>query len=317
MKKSPSHDVIIIGAGAAGMTAALFCARKGLKTHIIGKDLGGQTATTDHINNYPGILAISGSKLMEQFYKHVTREGIALSFGEVTRLNALKKKFSIMSTAGRFTSAAVILAFGLSPRDLDIPGEQKFQSHGITNDIIIDGPKLKGKIVAVVGGGNAALEAALSMGKICPKVYLIHRRDQFRADAKTITKVMKSKRIELVLNATVSKVKGSSHIQSIQIVVEGTKKVKELTVNGIIVKIGFHSDTKFLRNIVALNNKNEIIIDKNCTTSTPGIFACGDVTDIAYKQTIISAGEGAKAALQAYKYLQQQSGKPAIMIDWK
>lgn len=308
-------DLIIVGGGAAGMTAALYASRKGLSTLIISKDHGGQASITDVIENYPGIKTIAGPALMDDFRKQAQQYGTEFLYEDVTKISSVKKGFSITTSKAVHKARAVILAFGLSPRDLEVPGEKKYKGKGVSSTPIEDASMYKRKNVAVIGGGSSALQSALHLSKTSKKVYLVHRRDSFRGEKLLVDKLHKAKNIELVLQSHVTKIEGKTAVQSVHVKNHLSETMK-LSVSAVFVKIGYHTDTQFVDKLVKLNKKGEIIVNKNCETSHDGIFAAGDVTDIEYKQVIISAGEGAKAAIQAYKYLRKQDGKPAIMIDW-
>ncbi len=317
-KNTPYYDVVIVGGGAAGLTAAIYTSRRALKTLIISKDIGGQAALTNEIENYPGVGLIDGFDLMNRFLEDAKKFGAEFKSGEVKEI---KKKgegdFLVKTTVGDFKTAAVILAFGLTPRDLGVPGEEEFKGKGVSSCATCDGPLYKGKVVAVVGGGNSALDAAEYLSRIAKKVYLIHRRDQFRGDEILVERVKSKDNIELVLNSKVKEIKGEERVKSIVVVdVNDESKEREIEVDGVFVEIGHVAKTKWLGDLVEYDERGQIKTNKNCETKTPGIFAAGDVTDIEYKQIIISGGEGAKAALQAYKYLQQTKGIKGAGIDW-
>jgi len=312
------YDVVIVGAGAAGLTAAIYTARRALKTLIISKDVGGQAALTTEIENYPGMGLVDGFDLMNKFLEDAKKFGAELKSGEVERIEKKGEgEFLVYSTVGDFGAAAVILAFGLTPRDLDVPGEEKFKGKGVSSCATCDGPLYKDKVVAVVGGGNSALDAAEYLSRITKKVYLIHRREQFRGDEVLVERINSKDNIELVLNSQVKEIKGDQRVKSIIVVdVNNKNNVQEIEVDGIFVEIGHVAKTKWLGDLVEYDERGQIKVNKNCETKTAGLFAAGDVTDIEYKQIIISGGEGAKAALQAYKYLQQTKGIKGAGIDW-
>jgi len=309
------YDVIIIGAGAAGMTAALYAARRALKTLVISKDIGGQATMTSHIENYPGIDLINGMELMLKFKNQAEKFGAEFVFGEVRKIKKEKDIFTVWANGGNYKAQVLILAFGLTPRDLGVPGEEKFRGKGISYCATCDAPLYKNKIVAVVGGGNSALDAAFLLSKMAVKVYLIHRREEFRGEEILIKRVKENSNIELILNSEVREVKGDKKIESI-LIEDNQGKKREIKIDGVFVEIGHEVKADFIRGLVNLNEKNEIIVDCNCQTSEPGIFAAGDVTNMEYKQIVISAGEGAKAALSAYRYLEEKTGKRGMGIDW-
>lgn len=297
------YDILIVGAGAAGLTAAIYATRRKLSTLVLSKDLGGQTATTMDIENYPGVDFSTGPDLMNRFADQAKKFGAEVKLDGITNVAKTDEGFDVTGDSGTvYQTKSLVLAFGKSHRHLDVPGEQEFLNKGVVYCATCDAPLFEGKAVAVVGGGNAAMDAVVLLSKIASKIYLIHRRDQFRAEQVMIDKVTADPKVELILNATVKEIRGSQFVQSL--VVDTQTGVQELPVEGIFVEIGQVVKTDFLKPLISLNEAGEIVIDANNQTSCPGIFAAGDVTTVPFKQTVISAGEGAKAALAAYNYLQ-------------
>jgi len=296
------YDAIIVGAGPAGLTAALYTGRKKMKTLIISSDLGGQVNLTEHIENYPGVNPQPGFQLIQKFEENAKSFGAEFFFGKVTKIEKKDKIFYITTNKKTYQSKTLILAFGRVSRKLGISGEEKFFGKGISTCAICDAPFFKDKTVAVIGGGNSALDAALELTKFTKKIYLIHRREEFRGDELVLDKVRQNKKIEPILNSIPLEIKGNDFIQAILIKNLKTKDQKEIPLNGIFLEIGYEVDNHLVKDLVKTNKKNEIIIDNKCQTSQPGIFAAGDVTDTPFKQVVIAAGEGAKAALQAHEY---------------
>ena len=297
------YDVIIVGAGPSGLAAAIYTTRRSLKTLLLSKDLGGQAAMTDNIENYPGFEKTGGLELMQKFQAQAMKFGTEFLFEEVEVLNKEGEIFSLTTSKGRTVQArVVILAFGLTPKNLNVPGEKQLIGRGVAYCATCDGPLYKGKDVVVVGGGNSALDAAEFMSKIANKVYLLHRRDIFRGEQILINKVTTTANIEIIYNAESKEVKGEQKVEAL--VYEQDGRVKELKVDGVFVEIGHMAKTDWTAELVDLTERKEIKISRDCETKTPGLFAAGDITDISYKQAVISAGEGAKAGLQAYKFLQ-------------
>jgi thioredoxin-disulfide reductase len=309
------YDVIIIGAGPAGFTAAIYASRRSLKTLVLSKGLSDQISETPHIENYPGFEKIEGYKLIKKFEEQVKDFGVKIIYEEVVKVYPGKDKFIVETVKKSYEGKTVILAFGKIPRTLNIPGEKEFTGKGVSYCSTCDAPLFKEKTVAVIGGGNAALDAALLLSKITKKVYLVHRRDEFRGFECEIDKVKKRENIELVLNAVAIEFNGDKVLKSVIIENVNTKERKELKVNGAFVEIGSEVKTDFVKDFVKLDKHGHIIINKNCETSRPGIFAAGDVTNTPFKQIIVAAGEGAKAGLNAYNYL--HGIKAAIVIDWR
>lgn len=312
MKK---YDVLIVGGGAAGMTAAMYTCRKKLKTLIVSVDIGGQTNLTSHIENYPGTGAMHGVELMQLFKRDAEQFGTAIRMGKAMKVEKKgEQDFLIHMADGETLQArAVILAFGKVSRTLGIPGEDKFMGRGVSTCVTCDGPLFKGKDVVVVGGGNSAVEGALELAPIAKKVYVVHRRRQFTADETTLEKLKKTKNIELVLDSVVTEVLGDKFMNGVKTENVVTRGARKLNVQGMFLEIGYIVDTSMVKDIVKLNAQREIIVDERCNTSCPGIFAAGDVTQVPFKQTVISAGEGAKAALECHRWL---TGGKGVSIDW-
>lgn len=315
------YDVIIIGGGAAGLAAAIYTSRRTLKTLVISKDLGGQASLATTIENYPGRETVSGFELMNDFKKQAEKFGAEIIFEEVEKIEDLRGKFLIKSFHHQYISQAVILAFGLTPCDLKVPGEQEFKGKGVSYCATCDAPFFKNKIVAVVGGGNCALDAAELLSKNATKIFIINRENNLRGEEILEKRVREKDNIKIFFNTEVVEIKGDKTVTAIMIKNNQNQETKELTCQGVFVEIGYIAKTKIVKELVELNEKNQIKISRDCETSHPGIFAAGDVTDVTYKQVVISAGEGVKAALQTYKYLQQQKSevqksKAKIEIDW-
>ena len=300
------YDVVIVGAGAAGLSAALYTSRRRLKTLILSKDMGGQTATTMDIENYPGVDFSTGPDLMKNFAAQAKKFGAELVLDEVIGISRDGQKFSVSTKSGKTYSAkAIILGLGKRPRELDVAGEEKFRNKGVVYCATCDAPLFKDKIVAVIGGGNAAFDSALLLSKIAAKVYLIHRRNEFRAENILVERAKQTDKIEFILNAIVDSIEGKDFVDSVVISTPSGKKT--LAVEGVFVEIGQIVPSSFIKGLVELNDAGEIIIDNVNQTSASGIFAAGDATIVPFKQMVVSAGEGAKAALAAYNYIQGQS----------
>jgi thioredoxin reductase (NADPH) len=209
-----------------------------------------------------------------------------------------------------------MLTYGKVPRELGIPGEKKFIGRGVSTCATCDAPLFRNKNVAVIGGGNSALEAAELLTKFANKIYLVHRRDAFRADEITIDKVKTSPKVELALNSVPVEIKGEKFVKGLVVQNINTQEKRELPVEGVFVEIGYIVVTDFVKEYVNLNKVNEIVVNENAETRTPGLFSAGDLTTIPFKQTITSAGQGAIAGLAAYNYLMRLEGKAGVKADW-
>ena len=308
------YDVIIVGAGAAGLTAAIYTCRKKLKTAIISIDVGGQTNLTSHIENYPGTGPMHGIELMQRFQNEAIGFGAELIMGKANKVDKTEKSFKIgLANGEEYECKALILAYGKVPRSLGIEGEDKFMGRGVTTCVTCDAPLYKNRDAVVIGGGNSAVEGALELATIARNVYLVHRRDVFRADEITVEKLKEQNNIELLLNSAVVKIIGNKNVESVEVENIMTKEKKFLKVDGVFIEIGYVVDTSFVQHLVKVNDKKEIIVDERGNTSHPGIFAAGDITPVPYKQTVIAAGDGSKAALECYRWL--TGGKGAV-LDW-
>jgi len=299
------YDVVIIGSGAAGMSAAIYTRRKELKTLIITMDVGGQTLLATELENYPGFTEKIGMKLMKTMEQQVRNLGAEYAFGKVTSVEKKGKCFVVSTADGnKYESKTLIIAIGKVPRMLGIEGEEKFYGKGVSVCATCDAPVFVNKKVAVIGGGNSAVDAAELLSKFADKVYIIHRRDEYRADERAIQRMKNNEKIEEVLSHVPVKIKGNNLVESLVVKDVKTEEEKELKVDGVFIEIGYRLDTEFLKELVDTNESGEIIVDNQCRTTCPGVFAAGDVTDVPYKQTIIAAGQGA------------MEGKISAKTDW-
>ena len=315
MSSNKEYDCIIIGAGAAGLTAALYAVRRTLKTVVITKDLGGQASLAGTVENYPGVGKKSGLEIMEHFKDQAEEHGAEIIFKEVDGIKKEKEQFVVNTRDESYVGKTIILAFGLTPRDLGVVGENELKNKGVSYCATCDGPLYKDKTVVVVGGGNSALDAAELLSKIAKKVYMVHRKDSFNGDGVVFKQLKERDNIELLFNTEIKEITGNNKVESIKINNNQTSEKDEIKCDGVFVEVGYIAKTDIVRNLVECNERNQIKVSRDCETSCPGIFAAGDVTDITYKQIVISAGEGAKAALQTYKYLQQKKGSH-VGVDW-
>lgn len=317
MTKEKIHgcDVVIVGAGPAGMTAALYAARKKLKTVVVSVDIGGQASITPVIDNYPGFATVGGFELMAKFQAQALKWGAEFVASKIVSLEKKKDGTFLLTASDRtiYSCRAVILAFGKTPKSMNIPGEEKFIGKGVSTCITCDGPLYANVPVAIVGGGNSAVEGAREMANIASKVYVVHKRDHLLASDDEMEKVKRLKNVEILLNTAPVEVKGHKMVDSFIVEDVQTRKHKELKVEGVFVEIGYEIQSRFLKGLVTLNQRNEIIVNEKMETDCPGIFAAGDVTNTPYKQAVSSAGDGCKAAMEAHRYL---IGAKSIGIDW-
>jgi thioredoxin reductase (NADPH) len=317
------YDVVIVGGASAGLTAAMYASRQALKTIVITKDIGGQALLTNAIENYPPFEHIGGFELMQKFEEQAKNFGAEFVYEEVLSVTEDKEygfKIKTNNDDKEYSGYALILAFGKTPRDLDVKGEKELNGRGVSYCAVCDGPFFKNKKVAVVGVGDPALEAALYLKGLASQLYIIHRSDKPVGSEESINLLQSNdnkNKISFISNSTVKSINGTSKLESLTLYDSKSKSESKLDVDGIFVEMGYVARTDIVKDLVKLNGSKEIIIDKYCATSNEGVFAAGDVTDVPYKQAIISAGQGAIAALSAYNYIQRRKGKPSIRTDWR
>ena len=295
------YDLIIIGAGPAGITAAVYAARKKMSMLVISPDIGGQAAWSGDIENYTGYQFISGPDLAAKFEEHMKKYNIELKEGEMAiDLKKLVDTALVKTNKGEYRAKAVIVASGKRSRELGAPGEKEFKNKGVTYCATCDGPLFSGKDVAIIGGGNSALDAALQMVKIAKKVYVINNASRLGGDPVMREKVENDPIVTVFNESRVIAVLGDKFVTAIKIAVSGEERT--VNVQGIFVEIGLIPNTDFAKDL-AKNELGEIKVNSRNETNIPGIFAAGDVTDVPEKQIIIAAGEGSKACLSAFRYL--------------
>jgi alkyl hydroperoxide reductase subunit F len=298
-------DLIVIGAGPAGITASVYAARKRMELLVISKDIGGQAAWSGDIENYTGFQFITGPELAAKFEEHMRKFGIRLKEGE--GVIALEKKGAIVTVTtdkGTYEAKTAIIASGKRSKQLDCPGEKEYKNRGLTYCATCDGPLFAGKDVAVIGGGNSALDAALQLVRIARSVSVVNITPRLGGDPVMQDKLIQSKNVTVLNNASVIQILGDKFVEGVKIKKEN--KEETLAVSGVFVEIGLMPNSEFAESIEK-NERGEIKINAYNETNCPGVFAAGDVTDCPEKQIIIAAGEGSKAALSAFRYLIQHN----------
>ena len=302
------YDLIIIGGGPAGMTAAVYAARKKINTLLISYDIGGQGLTSWLVENYMGYQFIGGRELMQKFEEQLNQFPTSVKVEEgkmVEKLSKVDGGFEVKTHDGEtYQARAIVLATGKSPRKLGVPGENELLGRGVTYCAICDGPVFADLNVAVIGGGNSALEAANDMVKIARHVYLISLV-ALTADEILVDRIKNAGNATILLEHEVLEIKGTNRVEGIRIRELKSKQEKELAVDGVFIEIGLIPNSGLLKELVAPNRLGEIQVNCASETGMPGIFGAGDVTSVPDKQIVIAAGEGAKAALQAHRYLQR------------
>jgi len=299
------YDLIIVGGGPAGLAAAVYAARKLLSTLLITRDIGGQVNWTMGVENYLGYQLIEGPELISKFQRQVEKFPIDRKVGyDVSRIEKTEEAFQVIAENGeKFEGKAVLVATGKRPRRLNVPGETEFVGRGVTYCAVCDGPVFAGQRVAVIGGGNSALEAALDMVKVAEWVELVSITP-LTGDPILIERLSQAQNLTVFLEHEVVSITGSKFVEGIAIKHLGTEDSVQLDVSGVFIEIGLEPNSNLVKGLVQLNERGEIPV--NCPSETPvkGLFAAGDVTTVPEKQIVIAAGEGAKAALQAHRYLQ-------------
>jgi alkyl hydroperoxide reductase subunit F len=299
------YDTIIVGGGPAALSAAVYAARKQMNVLLVSRDIGGQIAYTASIDNYLGLPGISGEDLKEQFMFHAEAYPIAESIGANVVMVALDNKIFLVKTDDEktFKGRSVIFCTGKEYRRLGVPGEDRFIGHGIAFCATCDAPLYKNKTVAVVGGGNSAFTAARDLTGYAKNVHVVHRRDRFTADNALVKEVKKAPNITLHTNMSVTEFQGDTRLESVVLTSTRNAETISIAVDGVFLEIGLTPNTGAVRDLIALNKRAEIPVQHDNSTDVPGFFAAGDATDVPEKQIIVAAGEGAKAAIAAYKYL--------------
>ncbi len=300
------HNVIIIGAGPAGFSAALYAARAELKPLVLtGTQLGGQAALTDHIENYPGFPdGIGGGELSELFQKNAERFGAQVLFDTVTSVDFSKSPFQVNTYDKKFFARSVIVCSGASPRKLGIPGENELRGRGVSYCATCDGWFFKNKPVAVIGGGDSALENGLFLTRFASSIAIIHRRAELRASAILQKRTQENEKIKFIWNSVAERINGSEAVESLTIKNVQSGEKSTLEAEGVFIFIGHQPNTELFMDFLELDEKGYLIVDQRMRTNIPGIFAGGEVADAHYRQVITSAGMGAAAAIEATRYLE-------------
>jgi thioredoxin reductase (NADPH) len=316
MKK---YDVIIVGAGIAGLTAALYAARQKLSTLVISADLGGQLLLTNEIQNFPGFMSISGLELIRKVEEQAKTYGAEILFDEVTSIAEQENLFTVKTASGNeFQAEAVVLAFGKSPKEMGVPGEKELKGKGVSYCVICDAPLYRGKKVVLVGWGLHNYENIVRLRDYASKVYWVFPGEKPLEEEELLQEAMSKGNVELVPFSEPVEVKGDKRVQALVVRNKKTGELKTLEVDGVFVEMGYVTKTDFLKGLVQLNEKGEVVVDKMCRTSKPGIFAAGDVSEMPHKQAVIAAGMGACAALSAYAYVMEKRGRKVGQVaDWR
>lgn len=306
MVEDKTFDIIILGGGPAGLSAAIYAARSSAKTAIIDISmLGGQPSNYLELENYPGFSKIGGYDLMEKFEEHADMFGIQkFPMEEIQSVDLTSEIKTVTTLNGEFKAKSIIIATGAQSKKLGVEGEKEFVGRGVSYCAVCDGAFYKDKVVAVVGGGNAAVEEAGYLTKFASKVYLIHRRDELRADKIVQERAFKNEKLEFIYDTVVNKINGDGVVKSATIENVKTHEVKDLAIDGIFPYIGFEPNADLFAGQVKQDKNGFIIVDEAMQTSVKGVYAIGDVRVTPLRQVITAAADGAIAAVYAGRYIE-------------
>ena len=291
------YDLIIVGGGIAGVTAAIYAARKEMKFAIIAPEFGGEIINTTYVENWPGIKSIGGKELAESYVNHMNSLGVEVIEEKVTEVKH-QNHFIITTNHSSYESKTLIWATGSKYRELNVPGEEKLKGRGVTYCSICDGPIFKNRVVAVIGGGNVGLTAAIYMSEIATKVYLIESTDKINGDPILAGRLKSQNNVEIMIDTKLKSINGERRVASVTL-----ESGREIPLDGVLINIGYKPIVEPVKNIVELNKYGYIEVDWKGMSKTKGLFAAGDVVFNPYKQLVISASDGAKAALGAYEFV--------------
>jgi thioredoxin reductase (NADPH) len=302
------YDLIIAGGGPAGLTAGLYAARAMLRTLLLEKMApGGQAATTFHIENYPGFAeGISGPDLAQAMENQAKKFGLAVTYGEVKKMSFREPLWEVETEDKKLLAKALIVASGVEPRKLGIPGEETLRGRGVSYCATCDGPFFKDQEIGVVGGGDSAVEEALYLTRFATKIYLVHRRNALRAEKIIQERAFQNPKIEILWDTVVTKVLGDSGVEGLELQNVKTKNLRTLKVGGVFFYVGWLSNTEFLKGIVNLDEQGFVLTDDQMATSAPGVFAAGDVRKKLLRQVATAVGDGAMAAFAAGQYVESR-----------
>jgi len=309
-------EIVIVGAGPAGLSAGIYVARQNVSCLIISKDLGGQMNLIPRLENYPGAIMTSGqilAKTLETQYLSFKGE---IVYDTIEKIDESEGGFKIKTTRSEYRSKSVVLAPGKVPNMLGLENESQYFNKGIHYCTKCDAPFYQGRTTASVGVGNYLLESGLLLSRMASKMYLILKGAKLAGDKDLVAAIENNKNIEIVTQSSVKAISGNSVLQQITIV-DSSGAEKVLDVDALFIEMGSKINLDYVKHLVKINTKGEIEIESGGMTSHPAIFAAGDATTIPYKQIIVACGDGSNAGLSAFNYLEKLKGKPGIRADWK
>jgi thioredoxin reductase (NADPH) len=299
------YDCIIIGAGPAGLSAAIYASRYKMKILVLSDILGGQISESREVENYPGTIKATGLEMMEEWKKHALAFGAEIKMSHVKEIKSEGKIFKVSAGNENYEAKAILLATGARHKDLEVPGEKELAGRGVSYCPTCDGFFFTGKTVAIVGGGNSAFRGAQLMVQYASKVYLIHRREDFRAEPVLVDIVKKEPKVEMVLNKTIKEIVGKEKVEKV-ILNDG----KELLVDGVFIEIGKLPNVELAEELGVKLDREHIIVNTDQSTNVPGVFAAGDVTIASnmFRQVLTAAAEGAISSQSIFEYIRKHHG---------
>lgn len=303
------YDIIIIGSGPAGLTAGIYAKRALMETVIIEKNpiSGGQIINTYEVDNYPGIPGVSGFELANRFREHAKNLGVSFVQGEVVEVKLEEKeKQIIMSNGDIYKTKTIIIASGAGYRKLAVPGETEFTGKGVSYCATCDGAFFRNKVTVVVGGGDVAVEDAIFLARVCKKVFVIHRRGEFRAAKSLVSKLMSLENVEIIWNSVVEKIEGEENVTGVVYKTSDSETSNHILVDGVFIAVGTVPNSEIYRNKVEMDELGYILADETCKTNIPGVFVAGDIRKKQLKQVITAAADGANAITAVERYLNQE-----------
>lgn len=304
------YDLIIAGAGPAGLAAAIYAARAELNFIVLEKEMmsGGQIINTYEVDNYPGLFHMGGFDLAMKFREHADALGASFVTGEVEKIENLSGYKKVICKDGtEYETKTVVLSGGAKHRKLEVPGEEALAGSGVSYCATCDGAFFRGKEVAVVGGGDVAVEDALFLARLCKKVYVIHRRDTFRAAKTLVTRLTEAENVEIIYDSVVKEIQGKFKVEALLLENKKTAEERTVTLDGVFIAVGMLPETKNYEGLLELDNAGYIVADETGVTSCPGVFAAGDIRTKALRQVVTAASDGANAIQSVERYLAEEN----------
>ena len=300
------YDILIVGGGCAGLTASIYGARAGMKVLVIeGSSIGGQISSSPKVENYPGFMEISGMEFSDRLYEQAMNLGVTLEFDTIQKAEKLNEGFKLTGEYGEYEGKSLIIATGAKHRHLGVPGEEELSGKGVSYCAVCDGAFYRGKIVAVIGGGSSALQSAELMAGYCEKVYLIHRRDEFRGETALAERLKTKENVEFLLSSVVEEFvageDGKLDTLKVKCLISGS--VSDVVVNGAFISVGQQPDNEVFKDLVSLDSTGFVVAGEDCKTTCEGVWCAGDCRTKAIRQLSTAAADGTVAALSAAEYL--------------